>query len=91
LKKQYEDCGKNMIALGNIYNITANAVKKWFVKYEKDLGITNTCLKQNKPKSVIKKPTGKELLHDKNVLNLNVSQIAKKYNVDRKTVSCWLK
>jgi hypothetical protein len=91
LKKQYQDCGKNMIALGNIYNITSNAVKKWFVKYEKDLGITNTCLKQIKPKSLIKKPTGNELLHDKNVLKLNVSQIAKKYNVDRKTVSCWLK
>lgn len=91
LKKQYQDCGKNMIALGNIYNITSNAVKKWFVKYEKDLGITNTCLKQIKPKSLIKKPTGNELLHDKNVLKLNFSQIAKKYNVDRKTVSSWLK
>ena len=91
LKKQYQDCGKNMIALGNIYNITSNAVKKWFVKYEKDLGITKTCLKQIKPKSLIKKPTGNELLHDKNVLTLNFSQIAKKYNVDRKTVSSWLK
>ena len=91
LKKQYQDCGKNMIALGNIYNITSNAVKKWFVKYEKDLGITNTCLKQIKPKSLIKKPTGNELLHDKNVLKLNFSQIGKKYNVDRTTVSSWLK
>ena len=80
-----------MIALGNIYNITSNAVKKWFVKYEKDLGITNTCLKQIKPKSLIKKPTGNELLHDKNVLKLNFSQIGKKYNVDRTTVSSWLK
>ena len=91
LKKQYQDCGKNMIELGNIYNITSNAVKKWFVKYEKDLGITNTCLKQIKPKSLIKKPTGNELLHDKNVLKLNFSQIGKKYNVDRTTVSSWLK
>ena len=91
LKKQYQDCGKNMIALGNIYNITSNAVKKWFVKYEKDLGITNTCLKQIKPKSLIKKPTGNELLYDKNVLKLNFSQIGKKYNVDRTTVSSWLK
>ena len=45
LKKQYEDCGKNMSKLAEIYNLSDNGLKKWFLKYEKDLGITKSCLK----------------------------------------------
>jgi hypothetical protein len=45
LKKQYEDCGKNMRKLAMIHNVSDKAVVKWFVKYEKDLGITKSCLR----------------------------------------------
>jgi hypothetical protein len=45
LKKQYEDCGKNMRKLAIIHNVSDKAVAKWFVKYEKDLGITKSCLR----------------------------------------------
>jgi hypothetical protein len=77
LKKQYEDCGKNMRKLAEMYNLSDNALKKWFVKYEKDLGITESCLKRNKQKLSIKKPS-EELLYDKNVLKLNYTQMGKK-------------
>ena len=93
LKKQYEDCGKNMSKLAEMYNLSDNALKKWFVKYEKDLGITESCLKKNKEKkekSTIKKPSDEELLYDKNVLKLNYTQMGTKYNVDRTTARNWL-
>ena len=90
LKKQYEDCGKNMRKLATIHNVSDKAVTKWFVKYEKDLGITKSCVKKNKPKSTIIKPSIKELLYDKNVLKLNYTQLGNKYNVDRTTARDWL-
>jgi len=90
LKKQYEDCGKNMSELAKTYRLSDNGLKKWFVKYEKDLGITKSCIKQSKEKSTIKKPSNKDLLYDKNVLKLNYTQIGKKYNIDRTTARDWL-
>ena len=90
LKKQYENCGKNMTKLAKMYNICDNAVKKWFVTYEKELGITESCVKKIKPRSTTKKPSDKELLHDKNVLKLNFTEIGKKYDVDRTTAKDWL-
>jgi hypothetical protein len=90
LKKQYENCGKNMTELAKMHNICDNAVKKWFVTYEKELGITESCVKKIKPRSTTKKPSDKELLHDKIVLKLNFTEIAKKYDVDRTTASDWL-
>ena len=90
LKKQYEDCGKNMSKLAEMYNLSDNGLKKWFVNYEKDLGITKSCLKERKGKSTIKKPSGEELLYDKNVLKLNYTQMGKKYDVDSTTARDWL-
>jgi hypothetical protein len=90
LKKQYENCGKNMTELAKMHTICDNAVKKWFVTYEKDLGITESCVKKIKPRSTTKKPSDKELLHDKNVLKLNFTEIGKKYDVDRTTARDWI-
>ena len=90
LKKQYEDCGKNMKKLAVTHGTSDTGVKKWIKKYEKDLGITKSCLKESKPKSTIKKPSDKELLHDKNVLKLNFTEIGKKYDVDRTTSRDWI-
>jgi hypothetical protein len=90
LKKQYEDCGKNMRKLATIHNVSDNGLKKWFVEYEKDLGITKSCLKERKEKSSIKKPSDKDLLHDKNFLKLTYTQIGLKYDVDRTTASDWI-
>jgi hypothetical protein len=90
LKKQYENCGKNMTELAKMHNICDNAVKKWFVTYEKELGITESCIKKIKPRSTTKKPSDKELLHDKNVLKLNFTEIGKKYDVDRTTARDWI-
>ena len=90
LKKQYEDCGKNMSELAKMYNLSDNGLKKWFVKYEKDLGITKSCLKERKVKSTIQKPSDKDLLHDKNFLKLNYTQIGKKYDIDSTTAKVWL-
>jgi hypothetical protein len=90
LKKQYEDCGKNMSELAKVYKMSDNALKKWFVKYEKELGITKSCIKSIKPKSSIKKPSDEELLYDRNVLKLNYTQIGLKYNVDRTTATEWI-
>ena len=90
LKKQYEDCGKNMSKLAEMYNLSDNGLKKWFVNYEKDLGITKSCLKERKGKSTIKKPSGEELLYDKNVLKLNYTQMGKKYDVNSTTARDWL-
>jgi hypothetical protein len=90
LKKQYEDCGKNMKKLSVMHGTSDTGVKKWIKKYEKDLGITKSCLKEFKPKSTIKKPSDKELLHDKNVLKLNFTEIGKKYDVDRTTSREWI-
>jgi hypothetical protein len=90
LKKQYEDCGKNMRKLATIHNVSDKAVTKWFDKYEKDLGITKSCVKKNKPKSTIIKPSDEDLLYDKNVLKLNYTQLGKKYNIDRTTARDWL-
>ena len=90
LKKQYEDCGKNMRKLATIHNVSDKAVTKWFVEYEKDLGITKSCLKERKEKSSIKKPSDKDLLHDKNFLKLNYTQIGKKYDIDSTTAKVWL-
>ena len=82
--------GKNMSELAKTYRLSDNGLKKWFVKYEKDLGITKSCIKERKEKSTIKKPSNKDLLHDKNVLKLNYTQIGKKYNIDRTTARDWL-
>ena len=90
LKKQYEDCGKNMCKLAEMYKRSDNALKKWFVKYEKDLGITESCLKKIKDRTTIKKPSGEDLLYDKNVLKLNYTQIGKKYDVDQTTARDWI-
>jgi hypothetical protein len=90
LKKQYEDCGKNMSELAKVYKRSDNALKKWFVKYEKELGITKSCIKSIKPKSSIKKPSDQELLYDRNVLKLNYTQIGLKYDVDRTTATGWI-
>jgi len=90
LKKQYENCGKNMTELAKMHNICDNAVKKWFVTYEKELGITESCVKKIKPRSTTKKPCDKDLLHDKNVLKLNFTEIGKKYDVDRTTARDWI-
>ena len=90
LKKQYEDCGKNMTKLATIHNVSDKSIVKWFVNYEKDLGITKSCIKSIKPKSSIKKPSDEELLYDRNVLKLNYTQIGLKYNVDRTTASEWI-
>ena len=90
LKKQYEDCGKNMKKLARIHNVSDKAVTKWFDKYEKELCIINTCRKKIKPKSTIIKPSDEDLLYDKNVLKLNYTQLGKKYNVDRTTARDWL-
>jgi len=90
LKKQYEDCGKNMRKLAMIHNVSDKAVAKWFDKYEKELCITKSCRKKIKPKSTITKPSDKELLYDKNVLKLNYTQLGSKYNVDRTTARDWL-
>ena len=75
LKKQYEDCGKNMSKLAEMYTIADNALKKWFVKYETELGITESCIKKIKKRSTIKKPSDEELLYDKNVLKLKYAKI----------------
>ena len=85
LKKQYEDCGKNMSKLAKMYKLSDKSIVKWFVKYEKVLGITESCLKKIKERTTIKKQNDKELLHDKNVLKLNYTQIGKKYDVDYTT------
>ena len=90
LKKQYEDCGKNMRKLATIHNVSDKAVTKWFDKYEKELCITNSCRKKIKPKSTITKPSDEDLLYDKNVLKLNYTQLGKKYNIDRTTARDWL-
>ena len=90
LKKQYEDCGKNMRKLAMIHNVSDKAVTKWFDKYEKELCIINTCRKKIKPKSTIIKPSDEDLLYDKNVLKLNYTQLGKKYNIDRTTARDWL-
>ena len=90
LKKQYEDCGKNMRKLAMIHNVSDKAVTKWFDKYEKELCITNSCRKKIKPKSTITKPSDEDLLYDKNVLKLNYTQLGKKYNIDRTTARDWL-
>ena len=90
LKKQYEDCGKNMRKLAMIHNVSDKAVAKWFDKYEKELCITNSCRKKIKPKSTITKPSDEDLLYDKNVLKLNYTQLGKKYNIDRTTARDWL-
>ena len=90
LKKQYEDCGKNMSKLATIHNVSDKSIVKWFVNYEKDFGITKSCLKKNKGKSTIKKPSGEELLYDKNVLKLNYTQIGKKYDIDSRTARDWI-
>jgi prophage antirepressor-like protein len=90
LKKQYEDCGKNMRKLAMIHNVSDKAVAKWFDKYEKELCITQSFRKKIKPKSTITKPSDKDLLYDKNVLKLNYTQLGSKYNVDRTTARDWL-
>uniref|UniRef100_A0A6C0H3E4 Bacteriophage T5 Orf172 DNA-binding domain-containing protein n=1 Tax=viral metagenome TaxID=1070528 RepID=A0A6C0H3E4_9ZZZZ len=90
LKKQYEDCGKNMRKLAMIHNVSDKAVAKWFDKYEKELCVTKSCRKKIKPKSTILKPSDKDLLHDRNVLKLNFTELGKKYNVDRTTARDWL-
>lgn len=90
LKKQYEDCGKNMRKLAMIHNVSDKAVAKWFDKYEKELCITKSCRKKIKPKSTITKPSIKDLLYDKNVLKLNYTQLGSKYNIDRTTARDWL-
>jgi hypothetical protein len=90
LKKQYEDCEKNMSKLAKIYKLSGKSIVKWFVKYEKDLGITKSCLKRIKEKTTIKKPSDEELLHDRNVLKLNFTEIGKKYDVDRTTATDWI-
>ena len=90
LKKQYEDCGKNMSKLAKMYKLSDKSIVKWFVKYEKDLGITKSCLKKIKERTTIKKPNDKQLLHDKNVLKLNYTQIGKKYDVDHTTARDWI-
>ena len=51
-----------------MYTIADNALKKWFVKYETELGITESCIKKIKP-------SDEELLYDKNVLKLNYTEI----------------
>ena len=90
LKKQYEDCGKNMTKLAKMYKLSDKSIVKWFVKYEKDLGITESCLKKIKDRTTIKKPSGEDLLYDKNVLKLNYTQIGKKYDVDHTTARDWI-
>ena len=90
LKKQYEDCGKNMRKLAKIHNVSDKSIVKWFVNYEKDLGITKSCLKKIKDRTTIKKPSGEDLLYDKNVLKLNYTQIGKKYDVDQTTARDWI-
>jgi hypothetical protein len=90
LKKQYEDCDKNMSELAKIYKRSDNALKKWFVKYEKELGITESCVKKNKLRSSIKKPSDEELSKDRYVLKLNFTEIGKKYNIDRTTAKDWI-
>ena len=90
LKKQYEDCGKNMKKLARIHNVSDKAVTKWFDKYEKELCITNSCRKKIKLKSTITKPSDEDLLYHKNVLKLNYTQLGKKYNIDRTTARDWL-
>ena len=90
LKKQYEDCGKNMKKLARIHNVSDKAVTKWFDKYEKELCITNSCRKKIKPRSTITKPSDEDLLYDKNVLKLNYTQLGKKYNIDSTTARDWL-
>ena len=90
LKKQYEDCGKNMRKLAMIHNVSDKAVAKWFDKYEKELCIIKSFRKKIKPKSTIIKPSITDLLYDKNVLKLNYTQLGSKYNVDRTTARDWL-
>ena len=90
LKTQYENCGKNMSKLAEMYTIADNALKKWFVKYETELGITESCIKKIKPRSTIKKPSDEELLYDKNVLKLNYTEICKKYDIDNSTLRKWI-
>ena len=69
-----------MSKLAEIYTISDNALKKLFVKYETELGITESCIKK---RSTIKKPTDEELLYDKNVLKL-------KYDIDMSTLRKWI-
>jgi Zn finger protein HypA/HybF involved in hydrogenase expression len=90
LKKQYQDCGKNMTVLAEMYKISNNALKKWFVKYEKELGIKESCLKKIKEKTTIKKPSDEELSKDRYVLKLNFTEIGKKYEIDRSTAKDWI-
>ena len=90
LKKQYKDCGENMCKLAKMYTIADSALKKWFVKYEKELGITESCIKKTKPRTTIKKPSDEELLCDKNVLKLNYTEICEKYDIDISTLRKWI-
>ena len=72
-----------MSKLAEMYTIADNALKKWFVKYETELGITESCIKKIKP-------SDEELLYDKNVLKLNYTEICKKYDIDNSTLRKWI-
>jgi hypothetical protein len=79
-----------MRKLAMIHNVSDKAVAKWFDKYEKELCITQSFRKKNKPKSTITKPSDKDLLYDKNVLKLNFTEIGKKYDIDSTTARDWI-